>query len=140
MTRTATGSRFRRMPKTYRGLVRRLPPRPIHDDAEYEAAAEMAERLAGHDLNRDQKDYLEALSVFLEAYERDRWPINSSSMQPVEALRFLLQEHGMSGSDLGRLLGSRTLGPAILRGDRALSKKHIALLAEHFAVRPGIFL
>ena len=43
----------------------------------------------------------------------------------------------MTASDLGRLLGNRTLGAAILAGRRNLSKAHIKKLAEHFKVEPG---
>jgi antitoxin component HigA of HigAB toxin-antitoxin module len=46
----------------------------------------------------------------------------------------------MTASDLGRLLGNRTLGAAILAGRRALSKTHIKKPAEHFGVEPGLFL
>ena len=46
----------------------------------------------------------------------------------------------MSASDLGRLLGDRSLGPRILNGDRALSKAHIKILANHFNVSPAVLL
>jgi HTH-type transcriptional regulator/antitoxin HigA len=140
MTTTAAEPAFGRLPKTYEALAGLQLPRPIHDDADYDAAIEMIGRLAGHDLSPGQEDYLEALSLFVEEYERKRWPLEESSMTPIEALRFLLQENGMSGSDLGRLLGNRTLGSAILRGDRRLSKAHIRTLADHFKVAPGLFL
>jgi hypothetical protein len=53
----------------YAALVAMLPPRPIRDKHSYEAAVEMMGRLVGHDLNRDQQDYLEALGVFVKQYE-----------------------------------------------------------------------
>ena len=58
------------------------------------------------------------------------------------SLRFrrILAEQGLSGSDLGRLLGSRPLGSAVLRGERELSKAHIRTLAEHFKVSTDLFL
>jgi HTH-type transcriptional regulator/antitoxin HigA len=138
--RTAAHKAFRRLPETYEGLARLHLPRPIHNAADYANAVEMMERLAGRRLNRDQEDYLEALSLFVDEYERRHWPINRRPMAPLEAVKFLLQENGMSGSDLGRLLGNRGLGSAILRGDRELSKTHIKRLAERFKVRPGLFL
>jgi len=131
---------FRRLPRTYPGLVRLLPPRPIHDEVDLANAAEMIDRLAGHNLNRDQEDYLDALSTFVEAYENEHHPINDSHITPLEALRFLVEEYGMSGADLGRLLGNRTLGPAILRGRRKLSKAHVKKLSDHFKVSPALFL
>jgi antitoxin component HigA of HigAB toxin-antitoxin module len=44
----------------------------------------------------------------------------------------------MNASDIGRLLGDRSLGPKILNGDRALSKSHIKILAQHFNVSPAV--
>jgi len=140
MTRTATGIKFTRLPRTYAKLVALLAPRPIHDDAELDKALEMIDALAGFELNADQEDYLEALSTFVEAYEEKRFPMAEAFDTPLEALKALLAEHGMSASDLGRLLGNRTLGAAILRSRRGLSKAHIKKLAEHFRVSPRLFL
>jgi HTH-type transcriptional regulator/antitoxin HigA len=140
MSNTAIQNDFRRLPKTYGALVAMLPPRPLHDDVDLANASEMIDRLAGFDLNADQEDYLEALSTFVEAYEAERFPIDDSRISPLDALKTLLGEHGMNASDLGRLLGNRTLGAAILAGRRNLSKAHIKKLAEHFKVEPGLFL
>jgi HTH-type transcriptional regulator/antitoxin HigA len=140
MIDTTTKNDFRQLPRTYAALVALLPPRPIHDDADLANATEMIDRLAGFDLNADQEDYLEALATFVEAYEARRFPIDDDAITPLDALRTLLAEHEMNASDLGRLLGARTLGPAILSGRRDLSKAHIKTLAEHFKVEPGLFL
>ena len=138
--RMTTKNGFQKLPKIYDALVSMLPPRPIHDDVDLANATEMVDRLAGFDLSADQEDYLEALSTFIEAYEAGRFPIDDSRITPLEALKALLREHGMTASDLGRLLGNRTLGPAILTGRRAISKANIKKLSEHFKVEPGLFL
>ena len=138
--KTSTRYSFKRLPKTYDRLARLLPPRPIHDDTDLANVIEMIDALAGYDLNEDQRDYLDALSTFVETYESENHEIDDSHITPVDALRFLVEEHGMNGSDVGRLLGARTLGPAILRGDRQLSKMHIKKLAEHFKVDASLFL
>ena len=46
----------------------------------------------------------------------------------------------MSESDLGRLLGDRSLGHRILAGERELSKAHIRTLAAHFRLNPAALL
>lgn len=140
MSRPASKIRFRDLPKRYAALVAMFPPRPIHDDVDLANAAEMIDRLAGFVLNSDQEDYLEAIATFVEAYEAERFPLDDSRLTPLDALKALVAEHGMSASDVGRLLGNRTLGTAILSGRRALSKAHIKKLAEHFKVEPGLFL
>lgn len=116
------------------------PPRPIHDDVDLANATEMIDRLAGFALNDDQEDYLDALATFVEAYETERFPMGETRLSPLAILKALLSEHGMTASDLGRLLGNRTLGPAILSGRRGLSKTHIRTLSDHFKVDPGLLL
>jgi len=61
-------------------------------------------------------------------------------MTPVDLIRSLMSEHDMSESDLGRLLGDRSLGHRILTGERELSKRHIHILAEHFSLNPAALL
>jgi len=132
-----------RPPATWAALTRLRPLRPVRDAADYAKARGIIDRLAvlGEDgLTRDQSDYLEALTLLFADYERTHHEIDASHIGPLEALRFLLQENGMNASDLGRLLGNRPLGSAILRGERQLSKTHMAILAERFAVEPGLFL
>jgi HTH-type transcriptional regulator / antitoxin HigA len=140
MSKPVTTKAFRHFPKTYRALVAMLPPRPIHDDVDLANATEVIDGMAGFALNSDQEDYLEAISTFVEAYEAARFPIADSRIAPLDALKALLAEHGMTASDLGRLLGNRTLGTSLLTGRRALSKAHIKKLAEHFKVEATLFL
>ena len=64
----------------------------------------------------------------------------AADMTPVELLRSLMDEHDMSESDLGRLLGYRSLGHRILSGERELSKAHIRTLAKHFSLNPASVL
>ena len=117
------------------------PIRPIRDRVGYENALEVADRLAGREnLTRDQEDYFDLLTDQIEKYEDEHYPIDTSNITPLEMVKFLLEENGMHGSDLGRLLGQRQLGNAILRGERQLSKTHIKKLAEHFQVDAGLFL
>lgn len=128
------------IPATYEQLTRLLMPRPIHDDVDYRNALEVLEAMAGFEMNADQQDFFEAVSTFVERYEADHHAIELQGLSPTDILRRLMEEHGMSESDLGRLLGDRSLGHRILSGDRELSKAHIRTLAEHFALSPAVLL
>lgn len=113
--------------------------KPIHTKKDYANAIKVAEMLAPRrDLTKTQTDYLESLVNNIEAYEKERLEI--SAQTPLEILQFLLDENNLTGSDLGRILGNRTLGYAILKGNRQLSKTHIAKLAEYFSVSTALFL
>jgi len=51
-----------------------------------------------------------------------------------------MEQHALTASDPGRILGQRELGSKILRGDRELSKTHIRALADYFHVNAGMFV
>jgi len=141
MSRARTTANLDGPPDTFELLNARHPLRPIQDQADLENAREMADALAVlRTRNKDQEDYLETLSTLIEKYEADATADEASNLPPIEVLRYLMEGHDMSASDLGRLLGNRELGPAILRGDRQLSKKHIQILSKHFAVSSDLFL
>jgi antitoxin component HigA of HigAB toxin-antitoxin module len=127
----------------YADLVAALPPRPLRDKRDYDRAVEMIGRVVGYDLNRDQEDYLEALTLFVERYEamRDETQVKVDHISGLDVLRSLMKGQGLSGADLSRLLGaSRSLGPMILRGERSLTVEHARLLGKHFKVDPGVFI
>jgi HTH-type transcriptional regulator/antitoxin HigA len=136
MTQASYGS----IPKTYQDLVRLHPPRPIRDDVALASAIEVVDQMAGFDLNEDQADYLEAVSTFVERYEETRFPLEMVHESPLSALRFLMGEHGMNPSDLGELLGERSIGAPILSGERDLTLANIRRLSEHFCVEPSVLI
>jgi HTH-type transcriptional regulator / antitoxin HigA len=98
--------RYEDVPKTYDQLLAMHPLRPIHNDVELDHATEMIDTLAGHDLNADQADYLDVLSTLVETYENTHYPLDDPAICGLDALRALLDEHGMGAADLARLLGS----------------------------------
>jgi HTH-type transcriptional regulator/antitoxin HigA len=129
------------LPRSFEELNEYLPLFAIHDDGAYERAQQVADQLAGrNDLTRGQERYLETLSLLMEEYESERHAIDTSRLDPIDALGYLLERHGMSGSDLGELLGQRQLGAKILSRKRELSKAHIVKLARYFRVSPALLL
>ena len=128
------------IPDSYAELVDLLMPRPLHDDVDYRNALGILDALAGFEMNADQEDYVEAIATFVEKYETEHHAVAIEKMTPVELLRSLVAEHGMTESDLGRLLGDRSLGHRILSGEREVSKAHIRILAEHFSLNPTALL
>jgi HTH-type transcriptional regulator/antitoxin HigA len=97
--------------------------------------------LAGHELNADQADYLDVLSTLVEAYENAHDPLDDPALCGLDVLRALLDEHGMSAVDLARLLGvHRSMGSKLLKGERALTTRHLQTLGERFKVSAALFL
>lgn len=128
------------IPDGYTELVGLFMPRPLHDEVDYRKSLAVLDALAGFELNADQEDYFDAIATFVEKYELQRHALDGEKMTPVEMIRSLLKERGMSASDLGRLLGDRSLGHRVLTGERELSKAHIRVLADHFSLDPAVLL
>ncbi len=137
---TSTGTiRFDELPTNYEGLVHRHMPRPIRDEHELEIATELIDAMAGHELSVDQEDYLDLLSDLVARYEEKSCP-SVLAVTPTEVLKWLMEEHGMNITDLGKLLGDRSLGSRVLSGERSLSKKHIRIVSDRFKISPAAFI
>ncbi len=131
---------FRYLPADFAGLVGVYVPKPIRDDAELDRAMEIIDALAGQKLTKDQDAYLDLVSELVEKYDAERAGRKLSKMSPRVALRYILKQAGLTPSDLGKLLGDRSLGIKILEGQREMSKAHIRKLAQTFKVSPALFI
>jgi len=129
------------LPTTFEDLCRLHWPRPIHDAGDYENTAEMVDRLALlAKRTEDQDDYLEALSTLIEKYDKDLFVDDERGAgAAIKTLRYLMEGQKLSASDLGRLMGNRPLGAAILRGERKISRANSQVLGNHFKVNPALF-
>jgi HTH-type transcriptional regulator/antitoxin HigA len=134
-------SKSKKLPSEFEDLVRLHPPRPIHDESDYDNMQEVIDRLTCIARpSKGQQEYLETLSILFAAYEAEHHAIDIDGLTPLQVLQHLMEQHGLAASDLGRILGERTLGSKILRGQRQLSKAHIRALADYFSVSPELFL
>lgn len=138
---TATAANRGPLPETWAELTAELPLRPVHDNIEYDNAVELLDRLAVLDeRNDDQEDYLETLSNLVERYDEEHFAVDFSGISPIECLQYLCEQNNLNASALGELLGNRSLGSKILRGERQLSKEHIRRLCDRFSVSSDLFL
>ena len=76
--------------------------------------------------NSSESDQLELLSILIEQYEKDNFPI--SPPHPVEAILFRMDQMNMKKSELSKILGSRGRVSEILNGKRKLSLSMIRKL------------
>lgn len=81
---------------------------------------------------------VDIISDQIMAYDAER------SIEPLgsglDALRFLMQEHGLTQSDFKQEIGSQGVVSEILNGRRQLTVKHIKNLAARFHVSPATFI
>lgn len=128
------------LPKTFGGLNRLHALRPIHDDDALDAATAVALAMAGHDLNEDQDDYLDTLSTLIEEYEREHHPAPRSKASVPQRIKYVCEQAGVNGSELGRIVGNVSLGSKLLRGEREPTKTQAVKLGRHFKLNPAYFM
>jgi HTH-type transcriptional regulator/antitoxin HigA len=130
----------RDMPGRFTDLVALLPPHVIRDENDYDNVIEFMDKLlARPKLTKGQAEFFETWTVLIGAYEDEHYAIDTSDDRGLDALKYLLEQNHMTASDLGNLLGNRSLGSKILRGERELSKTHLRILADRFKVDAGLF-
>jgi HTH-type transcriptional regulator/antitoxin HigA len=131
-----------KLDERYLNLVRQFPLRPIHGKRKLEQAMKIAGHLATFDegtLAPGEQDYLDGLTVFIEDYQR-RHAEEPAEVAPLAMLKHLMEEHNMNVTDLGRVVGSQSNASLILSGKRAISKRVMRLLGQHFGVAPAVFI
>jgi HTH-type transcriptional regulator/antitoxin HigA len=115
----------------------------LRSERDYDAAVELLDNLAVRpegSLDSGEQDYFDTLTMLVEVYDRQHHDLDTKHTDPLTNLQYLMQESGMTQTDLGRLLGNRASASLILNGHRKLSKSHIRKLADHFKVSPAVFL
>ena len=127
---------------SYLQCVIRFPLKAIKSEREHDRAADQIGRLMIRgNLDEGELQYVEALAELIGHYEDHAGHrIKVSNRDPIELLKFLMNEHKMSVSALGKIIGSQGVASEVLSGRRELSKAHIRKLANHFRVEPGLFI
>jgi len=97
--------------------------KPIRNDADHEAALARIEELWGYEPGTPEEDEFDVLSVLASAYEDKRWPILPP--EPVEAIKFHMEQNGLRQKDLARVLGSESRASEILNRQRSLSMENV---------------
>jgi HTH-type transcriptional regulator/antitoxin HigA len=102
--------------------------KPIRTKKEYNAALDRIFELMQKDLKENSKEYdeLDILSILVENYESARFPIELPD--PVEAIKFRLEQLNLETSALVPILGSKSRTSEILNKKRKLSLAMIRAL------------
>lgn len=107
-----------------------MEPKIIKNNVEYKAALAESEWLISLDPKpgTPEADHLDVLSLLVEKHENDQFPIETPD--PIEAIRFRMEEQGLRQRDLIPYIGSKSKVSEILSGKRALTVPMIRALHE----------
>jgi HTH-type transcriptional regulator/antitoxin HigA len=107
-----------------------LEPKIIKTEDQYRAYLAEVERLAADDPapGTPDGDRLELLAKLVEDYEKARFQFRRPD--PIEAIRFRMEEQGLRQKDLVPLLGGRNRVSEVLAGKRPLTVAAIRALSD----------
>lgn len=114
----------------------------IHTEQDYAAAlALMDELIEDYDA---QKPLIEVLAVAIERWESSAPEFQgfndavAAQDRGASTLRLLMEQHGLGVADLPEI-GSKSLVSRVLRGERQLTRNHIAALCQRFGIGAELF-
>jgi HTH-type transcriptional regulator/antitoxin HigA len=112
--------------------------KPIKTEKDYDSALKAIERLWGAHKSTPEGDLLEVLVTLVEAYERQHYPIDIPD--PLDAIRFRLEQLGGDYRLLVGVIGHRTRVYEVMRGDRPLSLEMIRRLHQKFQIPAEVLI
>jgi HTH-type transcriptional regulator/antitoxin HigA len=105
---------------------------PIRTKADHRAALARIESLWDARPGTSKHDELEVLSILVSAYEEIHWPILPPD--PVEAIKFHMEQNGFRQKDLAAVLGSESRASEILNRRRSLTVQMIRAIHAAWSV------
>jgi HTH-type transcriptional regulator/antitoxin HigA len=112
--------------------------KPIRSRRDYEAALKEVDRLWGTKAGTRDGDRLDVLATLIDAYEAEHYPMDPPD--PIEAIKFRMDQQGLTRRDLEELIGTRTRIAEILNRKRGLSIGMIRRLHEHLGISAEVLI
>src|SRR5271169_4541806 len=108
--------------------------KPIRTKRDYEAALKEIERLWGAKSGTREGNRLDVLATLIDAYEAEHYPMDPPD--PIEAIKFRMEQQGLSRKDLEPIIGTRTRVAEVLNRKRGLSIGMIRRLHDRLGISP----
>ena len=112
--------------------------KPIRSEADYEEALAEAGRLWGALSGTPDGDRLDILATLIDAYEAQHYPMDPPD--PVEAIKFRMEQQGLTRKDLEPLIGTRTRVAEVLNRKRSLSIGMIRRLHDRLGISADVLI
>lgn len=106
--------------------------KPIRTKADYKAALKEIQSLMGARRNTPEGERLDVLVTLVEAYELKHFPLELPD--PIEAIKFAMDQQGLSVKDLEPMLGRSNRVYEVLNRKRPLTLKMIWRLHKELGI------
>ncbi len=110
----------------------------IKNEKEYQEALSEIEQLMDAAPGSSEEERLEVLSILVEKYEKENYPIDLPD--PIEAIKFRMEQEGLSHKDMQKYLGSQSKVSEVLNYKRPLSLPMIRSLNEGLGIPAEVLL
>jgi HTH-type transcriptional regulator / antitoxin HigA len=113
---------------------------PIRTESDYAAALAAVSVLVDADPapGTPEGDALDILAILIERYESEHFPLAAPS--PTEAIKFRMEQAGLSVSDMQAYIGNSNRVYEVLAGKRALSLSMIRRLHEGLRIPAEVLI
>jgi len=115
-----------------------MEPKIIKTEADYESALIKVEGLMSAKEGTPEADELELWSLIVEEYEDRVYPIDPPD--PIDAIKFRMDQMGLTPSDLTKYLGSKSRVSEVLNRKRPLSLAMIRKLHEGLGIPADVLI
>ena len=112
--------------------------KPIRTKRDYEAALREIKRLWGGKAGSPEGDRLDVLATLMDAYEAEHFPMDPPD--PIEAIKFRMEQQGLTRRDLEEIIGTRTRIAEVLNRKRGLSIAMIRRLHERLGISAEVLI
>jgi HTH-type transcriptional regulator/antitoxin HigA len=112
--------------------------KPIRTKRDYEAALAEVELLWGAKSKTPDGDRLDVLATLIDAYENEHYPMDPPD--PIEAIKFRMEQQGLTRKDLEPLIGTRTRVAEVLNRKRGLSIEMIRRLHRKLGISAEVLI
>ena len=112
--------------------------KPIKTKKEYQQAMERLEMLFDSRKGTEEGDELEVLSILIEKYEDEKFPIGLPD--PIEAIKFRMEQLGYNQVDLAKVVGLKSRASEILNKKRKLSLDMIRQLHDKLHIPTDVLI
>ncbi len=112
--------------------------KPIRSEDDYEWALAEGKRLWGAKSGTPEGDRLDVLATLIDVYEAKHHPIDPPD--PIEAIRFRMEQQGLTRKDLESMIGPRNRVADVLSRKRGLSIEMIRQLHERLGISADVLI
>jgi HTH-type transcriptional regulator/antitoxin HigA len=112
--------------------------KPIRSERDYDQALAEVEELWGAKAGTPKGDRLDILATLIEAYETEHYPMDPPD--PIQAIKFRMEQQGLTRKDLEEILGTRTRVSEVLNRKRGLSINMIRALHDKLGISAEILI